>query len=112
MQPDAPAVTVRERKASIPAAARVTEFGRVLLSGAGDLASRAVACVDEIARPQDLERVSIDRLPIGLPPVTAKAAKTVGRKHVGPETKPIEIVENRRFVLLAAPRAVVIFDGQ
>jgi len=100
----APADAVPQRKTAIAAAPRV----RCAL----ELASRAVAGVDEPLRDERGQRVEINQPTVALPALRGPAAKTRSREDVGCESEPIEIVEHRRFELRLAALAIVIFDAQ
>jgi hypothetical protein len=49
---------------------------------------------------------------IALPAVAAARPKDACRKNVWCESEPVEVVENRRFVLRFAALAVVVFDAE
>jgi len=54
----------------------------------------------------------INRVAIALTSVAASGAERIGRKHVGPVTKPVEVVEDSCLELRPGPRAIVVLDAK
>jgi len=74
--------------------------------------ARAIARVDQIARPERREGRLVARRVVALPQRVRTAAEGVGGAFIGLQPQPVQIVEQRRFVLRAATRPIVILEPE
>jgi len=94
---DADAASMFVRKSSLSATA--------VIPFAPNLLSRAIACVHVMRRPKPDERLFVEVCAVALP-------QQWPHPLIRLEPKPLEILEDRRFVFGPASDAIVIFDAQ
>jgi hypothetical protein len=78
----------------------------------GDLASRAIARVDESLRAEPVDGVEIDLISVGLSSIAPAGAKCRSGKDVSAVAEPVEVVEDAGLVFRSASISIVIFDSQ
>ena len=76
-----------------------------VVSLAGDVLSRALACVDVMRAPKPVERLAVHAVAIALTHQRVKATIRL-------EAKPLQVFENAGFVLRPAANPIVILHAQ
>ena len=89
-----------------------SDGGRVFRPGGRDLATAARTSVQQTTVGQRPSRCFVDVMAIALAAVAAAGPKRACRIDIRHEPEPVEVFEDRRFVLGLAALAVVVFDAK
>jgi D-aminopeptidase len=111
-QSHAPTEPVAQGQMTIAAATRIAKLGPDAAGAGLDLASRAVARVDETAGAKNLDGFPVDGLAVALTAVARARPEFSGGEDVRSEIQPVEVIENAGLIPGQAALAIVILDSQ